>query len=386
MGAHALERHGGGCAVVTHSLFSARDSGSRDLEACDDFDLIAQEWDELARATAAPPFARPGWLEAWWHAFGRGELRILVARDAGRLRGVLPLERRNGVLAALANAHSPSFDLVAADPEARTELLRRALELASRRLELRELDRDGRTVAAMADAARQRHVPLRVRELRQAPTVRLGTGAQEYPASLAGKRRRDLNRRRRRLDDAGTVEVSWHDGDERLDDLLDEGLALEGSGWKERAGTAIVSAESTRRFYQAITHWAADQGLLRLGFLRLDGRPLAFQLTLWNERSCYLLKTGFDRAHQREAPGILLLAELVARASAKGLETVELLGDSEPHKMVFAQGHRTMVRAQAFVPSLSGRLDRLEKTYVRPLARRGSAAVERLIDRSGTNR
>ena len=356
------------------------------VEVRDDIGGIAAEWDELARDVGASPFARPGWMQAWWSAFGLGELQILVLNAGGRLRGVLPLERRGGVLRALANAHTPIFELVAVDAAARRELAELALELTARRLELRELDADGPTAAAMADAARCRQVPIRMRELRRAPRVLLGAGPGEYPASLAGKRRRDLKRRRRRLDDAGELEVSWRDGRERLDELLAEGFALEGSGWKEQAGTAIASTAPTLRFYEGVARWAADQGLLRLGFLRLDGRPIAFQLTLWDDRSCYLLKTGFDRAYNREGPGVVLLDELIARAHAMGLKTAELLGDSEPHKMVFAQGHRTMIRAQAFAPTLSGRLDRLARSYARPLARRGAAAVSRALHRDGASR
>lgn len=376
MGARTGGCHADSGGVVTRSLATIGDDSASQLEVRDRFDSVAEEWDELARKTGAPPFARPGWLEAWWTAFGQGELHILILRGRAGLRGVLPLALRNGALSALANSHSPSFDLVVADPGARRALLEGALDLAGKRVELREIDGDGATAAALVDVARTRGVPFRVRELRRAPTVRLGAGDEDYPASLAGKRRRDLNRRRRRLDDAGTVEVSWHDGEERgLDALLAEGFALEGSGWKEEAGTAIASAPTTRRFYDAIARWAADQDLLRLGFLRLDGRPLAFQLTLWDDTSCYLLKTGFDRQYRREAPGILLLAELVTRASSSKLDAVELLGDSEPHKLVFAQDHRTMVRAQAFVPTLSGQLDRLRKSYARPLAKRGAAVV-----------
>jgi CelD/BcsL family acetyltransferase involved in cellulose biosynthesis len=371
---------------VSESVISAGGPPLPQVEVHDDIDAIAAEWDELARATGASPFARPGWIGAWWSAFGRGELELLALHAKGRLRGVLPLERRDGVLKAPANAHTPTFELIAEDAAAGRELVDVALALTTKRLELRELDADGPTAAAMTDAARRRPTPVRVRELRQAPWVRLGAGPEDYPASLAGKRRRDLRRRRRRLDDAGEVQMCWHDGHERLDELLAEGFALEGSGWKEGAGTAIASTATTLRFYEDTARWAAMQGLLRIGFLRLDGRPVAFQLTLWDDHSCYLLKTGFDRRYHREAPGILLLDELVARAHALGLETVELLGDSEPHKMVFAQGHRSMVRAQAFAPTLSGRFDRVARGYARPLARRGAAAVDHVLHRNGANR
>lgn len=364
---------------MTHSRSRLGAGSSPDVEVSGDVGAVAAEWDELSLRTAAPPFARPGWIEAWWRAFGSDELQVLTLRSRGRLRAVLPLRRRDGVISALANEHTPSFEIVAADQAAATTLMEHALRRAGRRLELRELDAAGATASAIAAAAKRCGRPLRARELRRAPSVRLGDGAEDYPATLSGKRRRDLKRRWRRLEDAGRLEVAWEEGGERLDELLVEGLSLEGSGWKEEAGSAIASSETTSDFYTAVARWAAARGLLRLGFLRLDGRALAFQFTLWDDRRCYLLKTGFDPAHRREAPGIVLLDELIARAHALGLERAELLGDEEPHKMVFAQACRGIVRAQSFAPTLSGRLDRIQRSYARPVARRlGAAARSRL--------
>src|ERR687892_751567 len=76
----------------------------------DSLDAIADEWDALAMRVGATPFARPGWMRAWWTAFGRGDLCILTYRRGGQLRAVLPLARRRGLLHSCSNIHSPLFD------------------------------------------------------------------------------------------------------------------------------------------------------------------------------------------------------------------------------------------------------------------------------------
>jgi CelD/BcsL family acetyltransferase involved in cellulose biosynthesis len=45
----------------------------------------SERWDALADRAGAAPFLRPGWIAAWWRAFGRGRLEILTAGSGGRL-------------------------------------------------------------------------------------------------------------------------------------------------------------------------------------------------------------------------------------------------------------------------------------------------------------
>src|SRR5829696_9116966 len=59
-----------------------------------DLSAVLPEWTALwRRVGAATPFQFPGWLMAWWRRFGSGMPRILTARAAGELVGVLPLYR-----------------------------------------------------------------------------------------------------------------------------------------------------------------------------------------------------------------------------------------------------------------------------------------------------
>ena len=50
--------------------------------AAENYEEIFDEWDALADRVAATPFMRPGWIAAWWRAFGSGKLEVLTARGA----------------------------------------------------------------------------------------------------------------------------------------------------------------------------------------------------------------------------------------------------------------------------------------------------------------
>jgi CelD/BcsL family acetyltransferase involved in cellulose biosynthesis len=166
-------------------------------------------------------------------------------------------------------------------------------------------------------------------------------------------------------------------GGDRLDTLLEEGYRLEGSGWKAREGTAIQSRPETRAFYGEVARWAAEQGSLRLSFLRLDGRAIAFHFNVEANDVQYHLKGGYDTDYERFSPGRLLHYLLLERCFDGGLRRYDFLGGEEPYKLQFATGTRVLARLQAFAPSAAGRLERAAHVYVRPLARRLLARVGR---------
>src|SRR5262249_37168835 len=145
-------------------------------------------------------------------------------------------------------------------------------------------------------------------------------------------------------------------------------------------GTAIAADPATRRFYGDIAHWAARRGWLRLAFLRLDERPLAFDYCLEEQGVHYLLKTGYDPAYRAFAPGVLIRQDMIARAFSNGLARYEFLGADEPWKLRWTGMLSERRLLQAFAPSLPGVVDYLRGrafAFGRPLAKRAVLAWRR---------
>src|SRR5690349_9399633 len=114
---------------------------------------IAPEWDELATRTGALPYLRPGWVAAWWRAFGDGELEIRTLRRGGRLAAVLPVARQRDALRSVTNFHTPSSGLLAEDPGAAAELARTLFADHARRVSIESLDAGGASMEACRCAA-----------------------------------------------------------------------------------------------------------------------------------------------------------------------------------------------------------------------------------------
>jgi CelD/BcsL family acetyltransferase involved in cellulose biosynthesis len=336
-------------------------------------DRIADEWDELAGRTGTVPFVRPGWITAWWNEFGRGALQILTLRRGGRLAGVVPLCGDHAWLRSPTNDQTPEFGFVVEDAAAAHELAAAALGRTGRRLTLSLVDASGADFAALRDRARARGYRVLARPVVRPPYLLVDGDWAAFEKHVAGRLLRDLRRRRRRLEDEGALTFEVSDGATGLEDLLEDGFRVETSGWKAAQQTAIVSRPETRRFFTEVARWAAARGWLRLAFLRLDGRALAFQFGLEEGGAYYFLKGGYETEFHRFAPGKLLVHEMLERAFSSGLERFEFLGQPEAWKLEWTEDTRVLLIVDAFAPSLPGRADWAAhslRNSLAPLARR----------------
>jgi CelD/BcsL family acetyltransferase involved in cellulose biosynthesis len=334
---------------------------------------LQDEWDELAVATGASPWVRPGWIVPWWREMGRGDPLVQVLRSrAGDLRALLPLQARGRVLTSPTNWHTPQFDMVADGPQARRDLLRQAIEVCDGRLTLGfvpwELVHDVTAVCVETG----RHASRRV--LERSPYLAL---AEDWEAGLDRRHLSELRRRGRRLAERGEVTLQLADEGTDLGRLLDEGLKVEASGWKGRQGTAILSDRATTAFYLSVCRWAVEQGLLRLSFLRLDGRALAFDLSLEDGGSHFLLKTGYDERERAAAPSTQLRLAVLRDCTRRQLATFEFLGGDPQWKRIWTSTSRERWQVHAFGRGATGTAAWTVHAGLLPLARRARDGVRR---------
>jgi CelD/BcsL family acetyltransferase involved in cellulose biosynthesis len=147
-----------------------------------------------------------------------------------------------------------------------------------------------------------------------APYVTTEGSWTEYEAGLRRKFRGELRRRRKRLGDEGRLALEVYDGREDLEKLLEEGFRIEGSGWKESHRTSINTNPALQRFYTDIARWAAERDWLRLAFLRINDRAVAFDYCFECDGTHYLQKTGYETAYRKFAPGVIMRQLMLERA------------------------------------------------------------------------
>jgi CelD/BcsL family acetyltransferase involved in cellulose biosynthesis len=342
---------------------------------------LAPEWGALADRTAAPPALHPGPVLAWIRAFGDlAGARAVVLRRGGELHGVLPLLLGPLGVSTVGSGHLEEVGVVAADDDAAAAVVARALAVPRMRLLLRPVEEGGPTHRALLRATGALGRPLLGRPVDRYELVDATADWEEYWQRRSRNTRSDIKRRRKRLAEAGELDIVVHDGTESLHADLDVIVEIEASGWKGDAGTALAAQPADRRFYREVAEWAAPRGWFRLALLRLDGRPIAFHYSLQAHGVLYALKIGYAGDMARFSPGKVLLASEIERAFREGLRRFDFAGSPAPYKTQWATGHRDLLEVTSFPGTPLGLAGQVaERTRLRaiPAAKSAREAVRR---------
>lgn len=305
-------------------------------------DPLRDEWNRLLEQSAGDTvFLRHEWLRLWWKHFGSDRrLAVFLARRGGRLVAALPLMEFRATVAgipvttlqSLTNYHSFRFNaLCAPGEEAALEAIWSALRARKRRwdlVRLEEVPADAPVLEPFLHAARRDGSPVGVWRGAHVPYLPIEGTWEAYHATLGRSVRSNLRRRDRRLREKGEVRYRCISAPEEVSEALRAGFPLEGSGWKVRQGSAIVSSPTLTAFYSEWAAVAAVNGWLRLSFLDVAGTPVAFDFSTLYRGRYYDLKIGYDPAWDRFSVGQLLKAEILRRCFETDTREYDFLGAS----------------------------------------------------------
>jgi CelD/BcsL family acetyltransferase involved in cellulose biosynthesis len=363
----------------------------------DDLTPHVPAWDELARAALEPNVFQESWMvRPGWRAFGSAAAieAVFIYRD--RLDGVFILERMPRlyglpiqVLRSWAHPYSPlGTPLIRADAAA--ECLHALFDWLARQpggaptLEIVNYGADGPFQRVLLECLRQRRLSRFEAGAYRRAILRRGDNAGDVVAgAVSPAHRKELRRKRRRLEESGRLEWRALEPDERLDRWTRMFLDLERAGWKGRAHTALASDPGHAAFFEDIVRAAHAQGRLRLSGLFLDDRPVAMKCSLVAPPGAFAWKIAFDEHFAYYSPGVLLELDHAAALHAEGdidwMDSCKSEADATPGQLWKDQ--RTIavtllstgrsVTAQAFVSAL-GPLQRVYRTVRRPLSPRGA--------------
>lgn len=368
------------------------------------FAALGDAWNTLL--DAADPravFKSHEWYRIWYEAFAPdADLHVLVVHDAQAVRGILPLiatvnsgaGRRRRQLQLLANGHSPCADLVCrgTDGAAVRDILARHLRQQALKWDIAVFAE----LAADAELVRMRmHYPESSTQLqaqRAAPFIPLRGSWNEYSGTISKRFLKVLRNNCNRVEKSHTPEIECLVQAAEVEAALEDAFAISERSWQGQNGSGLASTAANRRFYTDVTRHLGACGQLRLWFLKLDGRRVAFELHVVHAGVEFGLKTGFDPAHQDIGIGTYLDQHIVQQLFAEpGLHEYDLLGDADFYKRRWTNHSRDYVRMLLFGGSWQARILSLwhvrllpflkEQAWVRQLR---AALVERQTVREGT--
>ncbi|HET7680852.1 MAG TPA: GNAT family N-acetyltransferase [Xanthobacteraceae bacterium] len=143
-------------------------------------------------------------------------------------------------------------------------------------------------------------------------TLESGTSFDALMQShISPKRRRELARNRRRLEELGPVTHEIHRSGAGLENAVAAFLQIETSGWKGKRGTALACAPATRQFAIDVFTGSEADSICRADVLTLAGKPVAVGLTLFAGRTGFAVKCAYDEAYRAYSAGLLLELEVM---------------------------------------------------------------------------
>jgi len=132
-------------------------------------------------------------------------------------------------------------------------------------------------------------------------------GADAWWRMLPKNMRDSIRKARRRIEACGGSEIVSSTGAELLA-AYEEFVALEASGWKGAAGTALLQRSAAR---DLLRDYLCVAGTAQVRSLRIGDRLAASQLTVRVGGSLVLLKVAYDEQLAHLSPGNVLMADLV---------------------------------------------------------------------------
>jgi CelD/BcsL family acetyltransferase involved in cellulose biosynthesis len=273
--------------------------------------------------TDANPFLEPPFL--------RPALRHLAPPQGVRLVGGLPVQRarrwgRLPVDALVSWRHDYCF--LGTPPGDGLDALLDPDEWRRPMLVAQWLAEDSPVTTAMRRLGEQRGI--RVLELARWHRAALHRRpeATYLEETLRGTHRKELRRLRRVLGrelGADPVTIDRSDDPRAVDDFL----ALESSGWKGRAGTALSARGSHERFFRELCEAQRAAGTLQVLSLQAGRRAVAMKVNLLAGDTAYCFKIAHDETLARRSPGVLLEVDMVERFHASRLQRADSCADAD---------------------------------------------------------
>jgi hypothetical protein len=192
-------------------------------------------------------------------------------------------------------------------------------------IEFSSMPAEGLLARALVDAVNELGLPRYISELYTRAVLRRDFDADScIRKALPGRRLKELGRVRRRLAEKGALTLEELTPERDISEWIEGFLALEGMGWKGRAGTALASTPEKRQFFTASAKAAFASGQLMMLRLCLDRRAIAYKCNFLSPPASFAFKIAYDEQYASYSPGVHLELENIRRFHATtGLEWMD---------------------------------------------------------------
>lgn len=309
--------------------------------------FTSHDWTPLVESDPeATFFHTPRYLKLYWEEFGAACLQIAVVHRDGTPIAAAAFDLRQGVLTWLGGFDVTDYMGPVGDPEHRAEAARELVTgIAARpdwhKADLAGLPLRGRWLAALAEAAEDAGLHTVVEPADVAPFIKLPDSYDAYLAGLEPKLRHEIRRKERGLRAAHPDVRLVDTRPETVGADLDRFIELHRSSRGEKGRFMVPGMEI---FFRRLASTLVEDGTLRLAFLETAGIKIAGAMGFrWRDRFL-LYNSAYDHAYAHDAPGMVLIPELIRSAIEEGRRGFDMLKGDLPYKYRFGARARGIAR------------------------------------------
>jgi CelD/BcsL family acetyltransferase involved in cellulose biosynthesis len=279
-------------------------------------------------------FVLPGWLEAWWQAFGAGfEPLVLIVREDDKVLGIAPLKLKDGIASLIGdNSVCDYLDFIVI-PGREETFSRALLDYLSgqgiKSLVLETLRPESVAGHNVADEGRRRGYSIVFSQIDVSFEMALPATWEDYLFSLESKQRRDVERKMRQLDTVAEVRFSVL-RDDRVGEA--ELTAFFQMMAESRRDKSEFLTAGMRSFFESVAAAMSAYWLFRLGFLEVGvARVAAILYFEYNDR-IYLYNSGYMPQYVDMNVGLVSKLYCIRQAIEERKKVFDFLKGPEVYK------------------------------------------------------
>jgi CelD/BcsL family acetyltransferase involved in cellulose biosynthesis len=279
-------------------------------------------------------FVLPPWLEVWWREFGFGaELYLGAVRQGDTLIGIAPLLLKGTEAFFIGSPDVCDYLDFIIVPGKEVDffniLLDELRRTGIRRLNLGPLRPNSTVLTYLKGIASDRNYDVSCKVEDVSLELDLPPTWQEYLRKLTQKQRHEINRKLRRLGEAGDIHYRIIEDSESASHFIDIFLKLLRDSRQEKAIFLTPQMES---FFTSLTKAMAQAGLLRFGILELNTLPVAAVMCFDYKNTVFLYNNGYDPQYSFLSVGLNSKVLCIKDSVERGRGKFDFLKGGEEYK------------------------------------------------------
>ncbi len=297
-------------------------------------ELRVYHFSGIPNLTWPSPFVFPEWLEVWWRVFGtdfKPYVRVLFQGD--EVIGVVPLITKNGTAYFMGSTDVCDYqDFIIGtgkEEDFFNALMKDIKKNGIKQLDLKHVRPDSSVLKSLMPLAKKNNYQVATEQQAVSFEMDLPASFDEYLNSLSTKQRHEVRRKIRRLNEEGKIDYRLV---EKVEELATDLETFFKMFIESRQDKAAFLTEQMKVYFQLLTTSMADIGLLKLGVLSLDDKPIA-SIMYFDYNGCiYLYNSGYDPQYVSLSAGLLSKVYAIKDSIEKGRKKFDFLKGAEVYK------------------------------------------------------